>query len=322
MGRKTNHIAKNAAVDAIEFEAGLQRRRRAQRVGCILSQARLPLLAIIALLLLSLPTAAGAIAIAPATIEIDFAPYLEKALEIHVINNDAKPADINLYVKGGLASYIVLPTKTLSLKPNEETIITAKIRLPAQMPEDGYGKIGAAVSIGGAGQIGAVAAVESSISLNGAAPQQTPSSRAETKPQARVELLGISITNAPQGRLLDIAVANKGSEGVEVYAEAKVESNAGKGTTKTDTELVPALGTKTLSAPLTGVLAKANEYKADVVLYYAGDSLEKSVKISGGVVTEVPRRTNTDFILIAVIAAIVAIDAVVLLWRRISNRKL
>ena len=279
-------------------------------------------IAILALLLISLPIAAEALAIAPATVELDFQPNAEKIIEIHVINNDAKPADINLYAKGGLASYIELPTKSLRLKPNEETIVAVSVKLPAQMPDDGYGRIGAAMGVG-SGQIGAVAAVESTISLAGATPERAAGSgsKTEVKHGARVELLGISIASTPKGKLLDIGVANGGDEGIEAYAEAKIESNAGVGTVRTDMEIVPALGTKTLSAPLTGVLAVANEYKADITLYYAGDSIERSVKISGNSVTEVPKKTNTDLILIGVIAIIAAADIVVLFWRRISSKK-
>ncbi len=274
-------------------------------------------------ILLLLPQVAEAIAIAPGTADFVFAPNAVNEFELHVINNDAKAADVTLYVKGDLADYVQLPANSLALKPNEERIVNVKLALPAT-PVSGSARIGAATKVSSGDGVGAMVAVESRVTVSSAA---ASSARQASLGQqsAKLELLGVSITKTADGGTLDISVANNGGAGIEAYAEANIEADTGRDSVTTSSKVVPANGKQTLSAPISKLLASANDYKADVVIYYEGNSVKKSVRfgsgITGGATANVFAGMKVDYVLIVAILAVVSADIIALFWRRIFKRK-
>ncbi len=275
-------------------------------------------------LLLIIPSA-KAIAIAPATIDIVFEPNAHKEFELHIINNDAKPAEVTLYVKGGLSKYISLPVQSLSLGPNQIQKINIMMGLPEAMPADNTARVGASVPVGDNGKgISAIAAVESIVTLRGASSAQQSQTAKEKirqeNSEAKLELRGVTISRHENSADLDITVANVGNTATEAYAEAKLETDiGGNSELKTDSSVVLAGESKVLTANLQSALASAPTYRADVVVYYGKNSIKKSVVISGKSVTDVPQKFKIDYIIIAAILFIFVADLAFVLWRRARN---
>ncbi|MBI2040526.1 MAG: hypothetical protein HYT16_00305 [DPANN group archaeon] len=276
--------------------------------------------------LLLLPQAAEAIAIAPGNINAEFAPNQISEYEIIIINNAPQANEIKLYKKGPLAGYLELPSDSLALGANKEERIKIKVHWPAALPKGDEARIGAAVKTGG-GQISAVAAVETIFRIGSAGnPTREIGQNTAGQQSAEIALLGVSISKSDGGAKLEVNVRNSGNAGADAYAEAKIEADTGAGDVKTASKPVPAGEEETLTAELNSVLAKASDYKIDVVVYFGKSSVKKSVRVSSGVtgssVTDVPASSpKLDFLLIAAIVFIIIIDAAVFVWRKLQKSR-
>jgi hypothetical protein len=277
---------------------------------------------------LLLPQIVGAIAIAPGNIDITFEPNAVKEYELIIINNEPHSSDITLYKKGGLATYITLPFESIKLKANEEMRIKFKANLPNEMPAETDARIGAAARAGTGGQISAIAAVESIITLRGAA-NASSGKEAIRLPKflsaggANIEVLDVAIRPAAENAalILDVGVKNTGDEDTEAYAQAVIVTQAGTEIVETGSELVKAGQKDVLSGNVKNKLATGADYVIDVTVNYGDNSVKKSVRRSGGVVADVPINLGTDAIIIIVIIFIAAVDVIILVWRRLAKGK-
>ncbi|MBI4095280.1 MAG: hypothetical protein HY438_00300 [DPANN group archaeon] len=273
--------------------------------------------------LLLLPQAAEAVAIAPGNINAEFTPNQISEYEIIIINNAPQANEIKLYKKGPLASYIELPSDSLALGANKEERIKIKVHWPAALPKGDEARIGAAVKAGG-GQISAVAAVETIFRIGSAGnPTREIGQNTAGQQSAEIALLGVSISKSDGGAKLEVNIRNSGNAAADAYAEAKIEADTGAGNVKTASKPVPAGEEETLTAELDNVLAKASDYKIDVVVYFGKSSVKKSVRVSSGITgsaaVDVPASPKLDFLLIAAIVFIIIIDSVIFVWRRLRK---
>lgn len=115
--------------------------------------------AVFAFLLLCGPVMA--IGIGPGRIEVDFEPGSEQDYSFQVLNNEDRRIEVELYVSGDLAEYVVLSQENASLSPGETKIFSFHVEMPGTLePGKHDTRIGAVEAVSPQAPLAARAGVE------------------------------------------------------------------------------------------------------------------------------------------------------------------
>ncbi|RMD66438.1 hypothetical protein D6817_04140, partial [Candidatus Pacearchaeota archaeon] len=71
--------------------------------------------------------------VTPARRIVNFAPGLEKSVQMGIVNSEAKQTHVVIAVQGELAQYVSLPTRELTLEPRETRSLSYRVRLPDEL---------------------------------------------------------------------------------------------------------------------------------------------------------------------------------------------
>ncbi len=218
-----------------------------------------------------------ALGITPSRTVMDFEPGLSRTITFHIINNENKAMDIEIYKKGDLSDYITLSTERISLSPADSMKgFTTTINLPQSIEGTGrhdnrIGIVEAAPAEGGT--MGARIGVEAQLWIN-------------VPHEGMYAEIGLSVPDVELGEtaVFSINIANKGTEDMTASGKILVYRNDVQVAVLNAGQVFIETGqTRTLKPEWSTQGVSAGQYRAVAVVDYPGETLQAEKTFSIGV---------------------------------------